>query len=70
MKFENGLYDMSSNEPHVTVDCPVCDKMWMKKVVDGEYISECGCKLKYAMRDTPDGVQISFRVPNDKLKRK
>lgn len=53
-KIENGSWlDMSSNDLHVTIDCPLCDAGYMKKVEHGkELILPC-CNISYKMEAGP-----------------
>lgn len=56
----NGLLDMSSNEPHVTITCPLCEKLYMKKVeLKKDLYTPC-CNVKYKLLSK--GGKISIRM--------
>lgn len=60
----DGYIDLSSNEPHITVHCPICYKEWMQKVDDMDHISKCDCKLSYKMEKGEGNiVDVTFTIP-------
>lgn len=48
--------DMSSNELHVTLECPLCDKAYMKKVEYDKELTLCACNVSYRMSPSADGT--------------
>ena len=56
------VLNLSSNEPHIWNDCPVCGEHWMCKV---ENKGNCpGCSLEYKMKKEKDGDVIVCYVIN------
>ena len=53
--------DLSSNDPHITIDCPICQNSEMCRV-DNELRSvKCGCNVKYRMELLKDSsVDITY----------
>ena len=59
----DGNVDLSSNEPHITVDCPICGAQWMKKVeYDKKLFSPCNCKVEYELTRVGMGNQVSVNM--------
>lgn len=68
LPIEAGMFDMSSSEPHIMINCPICNKIWQKKVEEKELETPCECKLKYTLKETSTGqVDIKFSIPFDKI---
>lgn len=59
----NGVVDMSSTDPHVTMVCPLCGVAWMKKVeLNVMLTSPCDCKIVYSMSGTKELVNVEIRL--------
>ena len=66
----NGSVNMSSTEPHVTVDCPICGKQFMKKVEFKKQLTIPCCMLQYEMTDTGNGnVRIEIKLTAEQIQK-
>lgn len=59
------LIDLSSTEAHINVECPLCGKMWMEEVVEGNHGVKCDCPGTYKMTKLNNGqVELTFSFPS------
>lgn len=66
-----GLIDMSSDEPHVTIDCPLCGKSYMKKVEVGQTLyTPCDCLVQYKLAYTDgQGVNVEMSLTKEQYEK-
>lgn len=59
-----GRIDLSSNQSHVTNECPFCLHEWMDKVKPAGACPKC--RRQYAMEQLPTGeVSIGWTMTNE-----
>lgn len=65
-----GTLDMSSDEPHITLDCVMCGKQWMKKVeLNKKLVTSCECAINYIMTTgMHDSVTIELSLTAEQMK--
>lgn len=70
---DGAILDMASQDPHVTVDCPVCDRQFMKKVeLNVLLYTACECKIAYYLRPgiIPGMVDVEMHLTPDQYKKR
>lgn len=58
--------DMSSNQPHVTVICPLCGTSFMKKVEFYKVLhTPCECKVMYVLTGYGSLVNVEMTLSKE-----
>lgn len=57
-----GILDLSSNKPHVTIECPLCHIQYMVPVIFNRFSETPCCKVRFCIKPKEKGPAVSIEL--------
>ncbi len=66
---DGSTVDLSSNEPHITIGCPLCGNSYMKKVeLNTVLFTPCECQVQYTLTTAGNEVSVEMTLTKEQTK--